>query len=300
MKFPFKNIKAILFIAYALFFLSATCRSFAADTVQYFDNGRINWSEGKIYAWGSASVDESIQPGRLAEELAKKKSLIIAKENLTDIIKKVKLDSKISVEDLNESIRYAGAKINNVVKIAGKNTSLATSESAKTTLVMEIYGKLSSSLLPLVKEETPVADPDKLLIERLRNKNLAQNMSDVKATPAVIVEGKYSGLIVDARHLDIVPVLFPIIVNEKGTEIYGISKFTTSDIKKGNIVIYTKDLKSALSHSRTGQHPIVIRAVKSSNNSNGIIISNADARKIKFENKKNNFLEEGKVAIVLD
>ncbi|RMF97145.1 MAG: hypothetical protein D6734_02725 [Candidatus Schekmanbacteria bacterium] len=274
--------------------------SHSADTIQYFDNGKINWSQGRIYAWGTAKVDNNIKPFRLAQSLAKEKSVILAKKNLIEIIKKVKLDSKVSVEDLNKSIRYVGAKINNVVKLAEKRTYLVSEETAKTTLVIQIYGKLSSFLLPHIKAEAEIENPDKLLIEKLRRRNLSNQFLSATATPIKTVKGEYSGLVIDARHLHLVPVLFPKIINERGKEIYGISKFSANDVKKGNIVVYTNDLKSALANPRIGPHPLVIRAIEGRKGSNEIVIPNRDSRKIEFENKKNNFLEEGRVAIILN
>ncbi len=294
------TLKYIVVAAFILSTLMGAYQCFASDTIQYFDYGRINWSRGIIFAWGSAPVDESLAPRKLAEELAKRKSFIAAKKNLTEIVRKVKLDSKVSVEDLNESIRYVGAKINNVVKLADKKSSLTSTDKAKTSLILQIYGKLASSLMPHMGKELPDENPDKFLIEKMKQRKFVQSVSDIAQTPEEINKGEYSGLIVDARHLDIVPVLFPKITNEKRKEIYGISKFTSADIKKGNIVVYTKNLQSAFSSARAGKHPLVIRAVKNENDKDEIIISNADSRKIKFENKKSNFLEKGMVIIVLD
>jgi len=291
--------KAMLFVI--LFFASGMLCAKAADTIQSFENGRINWSKGFVYAWGSATVDPSVSPYRLSRELAERNAIIKAKENLIDILKQVKLDSKISVEDLSSKIKLVGAKISNAAKVADIKNELIRDDLVRTTVTLKIYGNFSQSLLPYTKETRVEKNPDEALIEELRERQAMRVTSQSPKTPVAVVTGKYSGLIIDARHTKTTPVMFPKITDESGKEIYSFSKLSVKNIPDESFVLYTKDIKSALSNPKAGTRPLVLRAlIKIRTDESGIILSNKDSRKIEYENKKSKFLDAGNVIIVLD
>jgi hypothetical protein len=71
---------------------------------------------------------------------------------------------------------------------------------------------------------------------------------------------KYTGLIIDARHLKITPALFPKIITEKGVEIYSAKLVHKANaIDKGYIVYYS-DLKKAIKDPRIGSKPYITLA----------------------------------------
>ena len=71
--------------------------------------------------------------------------------------------------------------------------------------------------------------------------------------------------------------------------------------EKQGISGYTHDLTAAQSNQRVGVNPITVKAVRiSGSGKSDIIISNADAQKVRSSAESASFLKKCKVIIVLD
>ncbi|MCG8604429.1 hypothetical protein MJD09_05440 [bacterium] len=115
----------------------------------------------------------------------------------------------------------------------------------------------------------------------------------VKGTP-------FTGLIVDARDLEIEPVLVAKIVNEDDVEIYGLNYLTREAVVASGMVAYQSDLEQAKQSSRVGPDPLVVRALRGAGNRKAnLVISNSDAVLIHAACKIQDFLRECKVIIVI-
>jgi hypothetical protein len=110
----------------------------------------------------------------------------------------------------------------------------------------------------------------------------------------------YTGLIVDARDLSFTPSASPKILDEDGREIFGSAYLDKKWVEQQGVVGYAKDLAEAKANSRVGKNPYVVKAIKVTGpNSKDLIISNADARKIRELAKHLNFLDHAKVVLVV-
>ncbi len=105
----------------------------------------------------------------------------------------------------------------------------------------------------------------------------------------------YTGLLIDARHLGLMPVLAPAILNEQKEKIYGIGVIPTT-LKGGAIVDYLSgSIDKAKQYKKVGPNPLMVKGIKAVKQSD-IMISNADTRKLALIV---NLLEEQKVAVLL-
>ncbi|HMW05726.1 MAG TPA: hypothetical protein PK079_05980 [Leptospiraceae bacterium] len=110
----------------------------------------------------------------------------------------------------------------------------------------------------------------------------------------------YTGLIIDARHLDANPALFPRIFTDKGLEIYSMSLVNKNFAIDNGFVIYMSDPIKAMKHQRVGENPYLVVATNViGKNKTGYTIPTKEATKILAtkETKKN--LKKCKVIIVL-
>jgi hypothetical protein len=105
----------------------------------------------------------------------------------------------------------------------------------------------------------------------------------------------YSGLLIDARGMDLEPVLAPAILNEKKEKMYGIGVIPTR-LTGGAIVDYLSgDIEKAKRYKKIGGSPLVVKPVDVDGRSD-IILSEADSRKLALIVSQ---LEKQKVAILL-
>jgi hypothetical protein len=105
----------------------------------------------------------------------------------------------------------------------------------------------------------------------------------------------YTGLLVDARGLDLKPTLAPSILNPNKEKMYGIGVIppevtsgSTADYLPGNI-------EQAMKYKKINDRPLVVKGIDVMNESD-VMIDNEDAQKLLLIR---NLLEQGKVVILI-
>lgn len=108
----------------------------------------------------------------------------------------------------------------------------------------------------------------------------------------------YTGLILDARHLEFEPSLFPEILTDKGLEIYSHLYVERNSVIEKGLVQYLKDPKEALLHSRVGENPYYVLAINTIDKVN-LTVSTKEAIKILSNNETKKNLKKCKVIILV-
>ncbi|MCS7249669.1 MAG: hypothetical protein RMJ34_02250 [candidate division WOR-3 bacterium] len=114
-----------------------------------------------------------------------------------------------------------------------------------------------------------------------------------------IIKEKYTGIIIDCRHLSLKPAIFPKIYNEDLKEVYSINFCDSLSLIENGLISYVKSLDSAYRHRKAGNFPLYISGLKIiGKNKCDIVISNKDA--LTLHNSLNNLklLEKGRIIIV--
>jgi hypothetical protein len=124
----------------------------------------------------------------------------------------------------------------------------------------------------------------------------------VAPVPAAPKPGAYTGLVIDAKGLNLKPALMPRILSEGDREIYGSAMVTRDFAVKYGMCGYSKSVSGAQKLAdRVGDNPVVVKAVKISGpNKADVIISTKDAELIQNAAKSMSFLSECRVIMVLD
>ena len=108
--------------------------------------------------------------------------------------------------------------------------------------------------------------------------------------------GKFTGLVIDARHLQITPSLSFKVVDEGGREVYGINFADPKFAAQSGLATYYNNLDYAKGEIRVATNPIVTKAVKLSQDNLAIVIPNSAAAKVRGSSY--DFRKECKVIIV--
>lgn len=114
-----------------------------------------------------------------------------------------------------------------------------------------------------------------------------------------VIKEKYTGIIIDCRHLSLKPAIFPKIYSEDLKEVYSINFCDSLSLIDNGLVSYVKTLDSAYRHKKAGNFPLYISGLKViGKNRCDIVISNKDA--LTLHNSLNNLklLEKGRIIIV--
>jgi hypothetical protein len=122
------------------------------------------------------------------------------------------------------------------------------------------------------------------------------------------IEGKldlkkleYTGLIVDARKLNLRPALIPKILNQRGELVYSQQSLDQRDLIKMGLVGYAKDVDAAAKNQRVTAEPYVIPGLNATGEKKtDVVISDRDAQIVLTTAPYTGYLKNGRVMIVYD
>jgi hypothetical protein len=108
-------------------------------------------------------------------------------------------------------------------------------------------------------------------------------------------------MVVDARGLQARPAMAPKVLDENGKEVYGSMNVDKEFAVQQGMSGYARDLTAAQSNPRVTNNPVSVKGVKTEGPGRAdIVISNADADKIRGAAENMTFLKKCRVMIVLD
>jgi hypothetical protein len=111
----------------------------------------------------------------------------------------------------------------------------------------------------------------------------------------------YTGVLIDARGVDMNTALFPKIVNEEGHVVYGPEFFVATYAAERGPAGYYNSTANALADDRVGYNPLRINAIRSAGKNNTVlVIANLDARRLHSSQENLKLLERCRVVILTD
>ncbi len=285
-----KTIKTVVFVLIGLT-LAFQCRPAHAgleinnqgDLVETTEDGAINWTANRIHAKGCAQPDQSIFCQKASAE-------VLARTNLLKILDRVHINSERIVREgrlkgLISTEKIEGYLHHSRVSLPKKN-SLGLLE-VTAYVYLDRAGR--SVLLPP---------------EYLQDNSAGVEKSDLSgASNAVIPEpSSYTGLIIDARDLDIRPALLPKILTKLGDqEIYRPLSANRESILGEGFCGYAGSITAAKKTTdRVGVTPMIIRAEKVASNGVDLFVDSDDAVRILDADRNSGILENCRIMIVVD
>ncbi|NBU98455.1 MAG: hypothetical protein EBS19_09645 [Spirochaetia bacterium] len=116
----------------------------------------------------------------------------------------------------------------------------------------------------------------------------------------IVRPSNYTGLVLDARHLDAEPSLFPRITTEKGIEIYSYHLVNKNSVIDNGMVLYQSNPAEAINNKRVGKNPLYILALTTvGKNKTGYSITSDDAKSLLVSKETKNALRKCSVIILL-
>jgi len=277
---------------------SGSCND-ARDLIEQMTCGSINWSRGVIQATGiQAPADKSYgKPlDRLAALAAAKDT---ARQNLLSVVKAIRMDSGQAVGERFANNDIILAKITEMVNEAPVVRKAYLSDgTVEVTLEMNMHGGFSQLVLP----------PEIKQIESIKTVSSGRNASQTEteaqgaADPVSSSEPNiYTGLVVDARGIQVTPTLYPKIYDESGMEVYGSAFASREFAVQQGMSRYEKDIETAVRLPRVAGNPLIVKGLRTTQPGHtDIVISNADASKLRGNSRHLSFLKKCRVLIVVE
>jgi hypothetical protein len=259
--------------------------------------GKINWSEGYIEAVGIGAPPERFIGKPQARPLALRAARVDAYRNLLELTKGVRVDSMTVVKDFAVESDVINTQVEGVVKDAHLvKQDYLSDGTVEITLRMPLAGGFSQVIIPrLMQKRSVPPEPAAPLAPPA-----AAPPEPAAPAPAAPPE-VFTGLVIDARGLQARPAMSPKILDESGKEVYGSLNVDREYAIQQGMSGYARDLNAAQSNARVTNNPVSLKGLRTEGpGRSDIVISNADANKIRGAAENLSFLKQCRVMIVLD
>jgi len=311
-----------LFILFAVLGLGESWAT-QAELIEPVGNGEINWSRGTILAKGSGAPPREAKNIAQARLMAERAALADARRNLLEVLKGVRVDSQTVVENFmvkRDEIRLsAEGFIQGSSEIRDRRKYLSDG-AVEVTVAMNINGDFLSLMLrpPKEKEIVPAKLPPShkpaseapMILSKQGEMPPRQvgpqveekpSRAGKKSLPPLADLPKFTGLVIDARGLNLRAALIPKVFDEEGQELYQGQYVPREKAAQNGLALYSKDLTAAQTNPRIGRIPLTVKGFKvNPKNSSDIILKDEEAGRIAPFAQKGTFLEECRVMIVVD
>jgi len=239
------------------------------------DHGQVNWTERTITATGSGAPDLKAQNVAVARLGAERVAKLDALRNILETLKGVRLNSDVTVKNEMLTSSKMRSKIEGIARrFKVLKTKYYSDGGVDVTVQMSLDGQVASTLL-----------------------DSGSKLADIPASGAA----KNTGLIIDARGLKALPALGPKLMDEGGQVLYSAEFLDKASLESNGVVGYFKDMGAAKKAKRVGASPLVLKALKlSAEGKTDLVLSNADAQRLRNPESNLKYLTEGRVIIVVD
>ena len=293
-------MKGQLYLTYLIIFsllsinAGAVRASDIRSLIEFKENGTIDWTKGIVAARG---LEDQTSYSYLKKSQGQNRQTIAAamtkaRHNLLETIVGIRINAENRVIDIVENyptvmsqlkaMTYQAPEINDLRRHLYDGTVEVWSQ-------MKLNGGFTQLILP----------PDIRQIESIKQLMPGKNTASIRTRSRS--SEIYTGMVVDARGIQAIPVIAPRILDENLEEVFGPTYASREFAVQNGVARYTTNIWKAKFDNRVGDNPIVVKALKTKWPGRcDFIISNADADKLRSASEHLLFRRECRVIIVLD
>jgi hypothetical protein len=244
---------------------SPTTTESSSSLVQLFDVGSVDWEKGLVTAIGYAAVDIKMENTTQAELMARRGAEVVARRNLLEIVGKVNIDSRTTVNNLMLESDALSSWVKGCIEGSYITRTWQEGEAFYVEVCMPMFGLpgQEKGTSPSGGDSKPLApgvlDAEKKKLEEagiVPKEATKEEISQVN--PKDI--SKYTGLVIDATGLGAAPGLAPNIVDETGEVIINATDLDSEYSGMAVLMRYSKSLEAA--KKEVGDNPAVVKATE--------------------------------------
>jgi hypothetical protein len=288
-----KKWKTIIYFSFALTALTYSS-GYCAESKGFLEKketGVIDWTNGIVTAWGiSTPIKKDAVMPKPPNSKALSEAKNKARHKLLETVKQIQVDASQSVGNIADRNKTIMAQIQDMVYHAAeieKSRRYMSDGSIEVHLQLNLHGGFAQLILP----------PQIRQIEMIKQLKPGENASDLKSNAGT---NGYTGLLVDARNIEVIPALVPKLLDENLTEVFGPAFVSREFVVQRGMAAYYNDIESAKADPRVANQPLVVKALRTDwPRRCDIVISNGDASKLKSTSDHLQFLKESRVVILL-
>ena len=248
------------------------------DFIEQLSTGFINWTSGSVTATGIGSVDS-------------------ATRNVLQTALQVRMNADYRVIDItrpNVNLQIEVEEMASAAEIIGQKT--LPDGRTEVTVKMELLGGFAQLLLPTDIKQVESIKP------------LSQSQETATEGVATSVGRRsgrepdtYTGLIVDARGIGAQPAMVPVLLDENGKEVYSSAFVSREYAVQQGVCLYMRILGDSANLARVAPKPLWVKGLRTRTVAScDIVISNADASRLRGASSHLSFLKQCRVIFLMD
>lgn len=276
--------KQLSFVLTLLFLLTLSVFGYTDNSIEVIEQkekGSVNWSRGVVQAKGIGIPLPKIPENSNDRTVALTDAKLNAFRIILEIIRELRINGTIVVGDYEIQEPAIMSRIENMVKNAKVvKKEYLTDGTVKIEMEVNLRGGFAQLVLP-----NDIKPLDSITFVTM----------DKTSSPV------FTGLVVDAKGLGVRPVMVPRILDENNQEVYGSAFVSREYAVQQGMSGYARNLKESLNNQRVADHPLVVKGLKTLGPGRSeIVISNADASKLRSTSESLYFMKKCRVIIVVD
>jgi hypothetical protein len=287
-----------------LWCVSTALAAYAEPTSELIERlpfGTINWTQALVSATGTSSDEGSVLDPMHPPTPEKQYELACrqAVQHLVQTLAQLHISHQNCVADLMNTQEFAQSKLEEMAAGAKvvQQTQLAGG-AVEVTVEMSLHGGFAQLMLPSdIRQVEPIKP-----LNGLQAANSQQNPAGAVDEPSARTKPEaYTGLVIDARGVEARPSMVPVILDESGQEVYGPAYVSREFAVQRGMCRYIRGMDDASNIPRVAPNPLFVKGLRTmSKGSCDILISNADASKLRSASSHLEFLKQCRVVIILD
>ena len=276
--------KQLSFVLTLLFLMTLSVFGYTDNSIEVIEQkekGSVNWSRGVVQAKGIGIPLTKMSENSNARTVALTDAKLNAFRIILEIIRELRINGTTVVGDYEIQEPAIMSKIENMVKSAKVvKKEYLTDGTVKIEMEVNLRGGFAQLVLP-----NDIKPLDSITFVTM----------DKTSSPV------FTGLVVDAKGLGVRPVMVPRILDENNQEVYGSAFVSREYAVQQGMSGYARNLKESLNNQRVADYPLVVKGLKTLGPGRSeIVISNADASKLRSTSESLYFMKKCRVIIVVD
>ncbi|MDR2176008.1 MAG: hypothetical protein LBO82_08770 [Synergistaceae bacterium] len=242
------------------------------------DRNILDWTQSYIESTGVAVAPPGTK-GAQAKALAQRGAVVDLQRNLLEFMAGIQIDARTTMDDFMASDRVR-TEVHGIIKNVELLDGTWDGES------YTISGRIR--LTPIRNVVVANIQPNPV--------NITIVEEEKKIPPAKRTAGKFTGLVIDVRHLQLIPAMTFNVLDTKGRAVYGIEFTDRQHYLQSGLCAYFNNISYAKGDLHVGTNPIVAKAVRLAAGNVDIVISDGDAARVR--GSSHDFRRECRVIVV--